>query len=443
MNIIQNFSKLASTKDREIVLRIVEKGIKSVLPEEVIQKNLNILGNILRVKDKEFDLDKFKRIFVVGFGKASGRMAQKINEIFKQRIKKGFVNSTEDFATGNIIINKAGHPLPDQKGMEGANKILSIKPQKDDLVLCLISGGGSTMFPCPVEGISLEDLINTNKLLLLAGANIYEINSIRKHLSKVKGGKLAARFFPATVISLILSDVLGDDLSVIASGPTAPDSSTFKDAVSTLEKYQLVDKVPKVVLNYLKGGMEGKYAETIKNKDKVFNKVYNFIVANNSTALENMAKKAKNYGLKTYIIDREISGEAKEVAKFISQKILESSKRSALIFGGEPTVTVKGKGKGGRNQELMLSMIEYLNGKNITVASVNTDGIDFSEVAGAIIDGTSFKRATELKLNIKEYLKNNDSFHFFEKLKDHIITGYTGTNVGDIIIGVKQYGNIY
>ena len=294
------------------------------------------------------------------------------------------------------------------------------------------------MMPLPQKDITLKDLKTTNDCLLKAGASIYEINSVRKHISQVKGGNLAAKLYPATTISLIISDVIGDDLSVIASGPTAPDSSTFKDALLVLQGYGLMEKIPKKVITHLRKGLEGKINETVKPKDKVFEKVHNFILANNLTALNAMKEEAKKQGLNAEIINSSIKGEAKKEGEYIAEEIIQAKKENALIFGGEPTVIVKGKGMGGRNQELILSMIEKIKDKNITIASAGTDGIDFYKVAGAIADGNSYKRAKKLKLDINTYLENNDAYNFFRKMKDHITTGYTGTNVCDIIIGVKR-----
>ena len=435
---IKNFKDISKTEDRRIILEILEKGIESVLPENVIKSSLSLDKHILKIQGKEFYLSDYKKIFVIGGGKASYQMAESINKIFKDKITLGYVNSTVDKTVGKITVNKASHPLPDKKGMQGVKKMLSIRPSKDDLVLCLISGGGSAMLPLLKEDINFEDLKKTNSHLLKAGASIDEINSVRKHISQVKGGNLAAKLYPATVISLIISDVIGDDLSVIASGPTAPDSSTFKDALLTLEKYSLIKKIPKNILQHLEKGLERKICETLKAGDKVFDKVYNFILANNFTALKTMEEEAKKQGLNAGIIDPNLQGEAREAGRYIAKEMVKANKNYALIFGGETTVDVKGKGIGGRNQELVMSMIGQIKDKNITVAAVGTDGIDFYKAAGAIADGNSYKKAQQLKPDTNFYLKNNDSYNFFKEMKDHIITDHTGTNVCDIIIGVKR-----
>jgi len=436
--IIKNYNALKKSKEREIALNILEKGITSVLPENVIKNNVKLEGNVLKIKDQEFNLEDYDNIFVIGGGKASYKMAEIINKILKKKISKGFVNSIINKKVGSMIISKAGHPSPDEKGMKGVQKMLSIKPSINDLIICLISGGGSAMLPMPVEEISLEEMKTVNDLLLKAGANIYEVNTVRKHLSQVKGGNLARILHPATIVSLIISDVIGDDLSVIASGPTSADKSTFKDAILILENHNLIDKIPKNALQYLTSGVEGKAEETVKENDAVLEKVHNFILANNLTALEAMEEEAKKLKLHAVIEDSGIKGEARNVGRYVAEKVLETKPNSVMIFGGETTVTVRGKGLGGRNQELILSVIEKIKDKKVTIASVGTDGIDFYKAAGAIADGNSYKKSQKLKLKIQKCLDDNDSYTFFKKMKDQIITGYTGTNVCDIIVGVKK-----
>jgi glycerate-2-kinase len=436
--IIKNYNALKKSKEREIALKVLEKGITSVLPENVIRNNVILEGNVLKIKDQEFNLEDYDHIFVIGGGKASYKMTEAVNKILKKKINKGFVNSVVNKKVGSITVSKAGHPSPDEKGMKGVQKMLSIKPSINDLIICLISGGGSAMLPMPVESISLNDLKTINDLLLKAGANIYEVNTVRKHLSQVKGGRLAKALHPATIVSLIISDVIGDDLSVIASGLTAADKSTFKDAILILENYNLTDKIPKNALQYLTSGVEGKAEETVKENDAVLEKVHNFILANNLTALEAMEEEAKKLKLQAVIEDPGIKGEARNVGKYVAEKVLDTKPNSVMIFGGETTVTVKGKGLGGRNQELILSIIENIKDKKVTIASVGSDGIDFYKAAGAIADGNSYKKSQKLKLDIQKHLDDNDSYNFFKKMKDQIITGYTGTNVCDVIVGVKK-----
>jgi len=432
---IKNYKEISQTKERKIVLDILEKGIDSVLPENILTKYVKVKNNILEIKDKKFELKDYENIFVTGFGKASYQMAETLNEILKDKINYGYVNSTVNKKVGNIKINKAGHPIPDEKGMKGAQEISSIKCEKNDLVIVLISGGGSAMLALPEDTISLKDLEQANEILLKSGADINEINAIRKHISQVKGGKLAEKFHPATIISLIISDVIGDDLSVIASGPTAPDKTKFKNALDVIEKYELTNSLPPNVIEYLKIGTK----ETIKEDNVIFEKVHNFILANNFTALEVMKEEAKKQGFKVEIKASSLEGEARQVGRYIADELINAEEKTILLFGGETTVTVKGTGLGGRNQELILSAIEKIKDEDITVAAIGTDGIDFHEVAGAIADENSYKRAQELKLDIQSYLDNNDAYNFFKKMKDYIMTGYTGTNVCDIIVGVKKW----
>ena len=435
---IKNYETISKTEDRELILKLINKGIQSVLPENVIQNNVILDNNVLKIKNQNFLLDNYKRIIVIGGGKASYKMAEKINDVLKDKISFGYVNSTVDKKIENITINQSRHPIPDAKGVEGVKEMFSIETREDDLILCLISGGGSAMLPLPQESISLEDLKIMNNLFLKAGANIYELNSVRKHVSQIKGGQLAAKLYPATVVSLILSDVLGDDLSVIASGPTSPDSSTFQDAMKVIEKYNLTENLPKKIMEHLNLGMEGKIDETIKEGDKIFEKVHNFILANNYTALKAMKEEAEKKELKADIVNSDIQGEAREAGSLIAEELVKAENNSILIFGGEPVVTVKGKGIGGRSQELILATIEKIKDQNITIASAGTDGIDFYEVAGAIADGQSYEKVKELNLDIAAHFKDNSSFDFFQKMEDYIITGPTGTNVADIIVGVKR-----
>ncbi|MBU4502732.1 MAG: DUF4147 domain-containing protein [Nanoarchaeota archaeon] len=431
---IKNLKDIGKTEDRKIAISIIEKGIESVLPENVINNNVKLESGILKIQDKEFNLEDYNKIFIIGFGKASYQMAESINNLLGDKIEKGYVNSNINKKIGKIEVIEAGHPIPNKKGMEGAKNILSIKTGKKDLVICLISGGGSSMLALPEEGITLEDLQSMNDIFVKAGSTIQETNTVRKHISQVKGGKLAAKLQPATIISLIISDVVGDDLSVIASGPTSADKTTFKESIEIIEKYGLTEILPSSILEHLKTGLE----ETIKEGDEILENVHNFIIANNRVALDAMKKEAEKHGLKAEIITSSLEGDVIQVGRYIANEITNAESDKALIFGGETTVTVKGTGTGGRNQELLLSIIENIKNQDVTIAAIGTDGIDFFEVAGAIIDGESYQKSAELELNITEYLNNNDSYNFFKKMNDQIITGHTGTNVGDIILGVKR-----
>jgi len=436
-------------KARKHVLDLLEYALSSVDPRMIIKNNVRRSGDLLFIDNLVFKLDKFRRIYVVGAGKASGAMAEALEQIIGDKITEGFVNILKgtSFKTCKILLNEAGHPIPDEAGVEGAKRILQIvsSAKEDDLVICLISGGGSALMPLPAEGISLQEEQKLTRELLKCGAPINEINVVRKHISAIKGGLLAKAAYPATVISLILSDVVGDPLDAIASGPTAPDETTFKDAVSVLEKYNLWEIAPGSIKKRLEDGLEGKVTETPKPNDKIFRKVHNIIIGNNQIAATAACKKARNLGFNTLLLSTKIEGEAREVGVVfasIVKEIIASgnpvTKPAAIILGGETTVTVKGGGKGGRNQELVLAAsLKIHKLKGVVIASIATDGLDGpTDAAGALADGQTLERARKMGLDPKEYLADNDSYNFFSKLGDLIFTGPTGTNVNDITVGV-------
>ncbi|RLG41509.1 MAG: glycerate kinase, partial [Thermoproteota archaeon] len=364
------------------------------------------------------------------------------------RIVEGLVNvpsGTEKSTKLNKIqLNPAGHPTPNEGSVEGAKKILEIarKAKEGDLVLTLISGGGSALMEYPMGGISLEDLRRMNRLLVLSGANIKEINAVRKHVSQIKGGRLAKAAYPATIVSLIISDVIGDPLDTIASGPTAPDETTFQDAWEVLENYDLVDKMPESVIRVLKEGLNGNVPETPKPDDEVFENVFNIIVANNTRSVQAAERFLTEMGYNTLLLGSRVQGEAKYIGRFLAglaasiyHEAVPISPPAAVIAGGETTVTVTGQGIGGRNQELVLGAVRDLSGMDgVSLASIGTDGIDgVSEAAGAICDGHTLDRALKEGLRPETFLKNNDSHTFFSWLGDLLITGPTLTNVMDVM----------
>jgi glycerate 2-kinase len=392
-------------------------------------------------------LSKFKKIYVVGGGKAGAGMAQAIEEILGNRISAGFVivpyGSKQQ--TQIIQINEAKHPIPDETGLAGAKNILKTAQEttEDDLLICLISGGGSSLMPLPLHGLTLQDKQTLTESLLRSGATINEINVIRKHLSSFKGGWLAKKAYPATVLNLILSDVVGDSLETIASGPTVGDPSTFADAKKVLEKYDLWLNAPASARQMIMDGVEGKLEETPKPNDPVFEKVHNIIVGNNKTATEAAAEYLKSQGLKTVRFDEPLEGEAKQVGKALANFASKVSSFSfslpkplAVVAGGETTVKVAGKGVGGRNQEMALSAALGLSdADNCVIASLCTDGVDGpTDAAGAVVDSETSRHGTRLGLNIAAFLIENDSYHFFAELGDLIMTGPTGTNVNDISV---------
>jgi hydroxypyruvate reductase len=349
--------------------------------------------------------------------------------------------------TEKVKIYEAGHPLPDENGVQATRAIVdllqSLRP--DDLVLCLLSGGGSALLELPVEGVTLDDLRALTEALLKCGATINEINAMRKHLSQVKGGQLARRAQPAQVLSLILSDVLGSPLDVIASGPTAPDPTTFADAMQVIEKYKIREQVPPRILAHLERGARGEVADTPKADDPLFARVTNVVVADNSSACSAAVAAAQARGYAAQLISTRIQGEAREVGAKLAQRALEILARgdslpASLIEGGEPTVTIRGSGQGGRAQELTLAAAQVIAGaEGVVIMSAGTDGTDGpTDAAGAVADGATLARAGARGLNAEALLANNDSYHFFQALGDLIVTGPTRTNVNDLMIAMIE-----
>ena len=430
-------------KRRADALAILEAGIEAVLPENVVRNSVRHEGNKLYVKGCEYDLSRYKHIYVAGGGKASGTMAVELEKLLDGRITAGIVNDRYgvDVKTRIIKVHHAGHPLPTEDGRRGVKEMLEILSNAgpDDLVIFLISGGGSALLPYPAKGISLEENIRMTDLLLKSGARISEMNAVRKHISAIKGGQMIEYVDGATIISLIVSDVVGDDIGFISSGPTSPDATTYENAIRVLKKYDIYDRAPASVKARLKAGVKGEIPETPKPGDPLFDKVYNVVVASSIIALEAAAKRAFELGYKPLILGSGIIGESREaglVLSGIAKECLKSGNpvkpQAAIISGGETTVTIKGKGKGGRNQELVLGFLQnYTPG--ITIISADSDGIDgVTDAFGAIADGTTLERAHKKGLSITETLKENASYDFFEALGDLVFTGPTGTNVSDI-----------
>lgn len=448
--LIENGETSMIRKCRALALECLERAVNAVDPEQLMAAKLKVENNHLLVEDYIFDLRKFKHVYVVGGGKAGGKMAQAIEEIMGKRVTAGVVNIPYGTRqrTKVIELNEASHPVPNETGVEGTFRIMEIaeRAEKNDLVICLISGGGSSLMTLPREGVSLNDLQALTNMLLKSGAEITEINAIRKHISAFKGGWLAKKAYPATVLNLILSDVMGDKLDSIASGPTVPDSSTFRDAKKILEKYGIWLNAPASIRKIFLKGAKGLLQETPKSDDVVFEKVYNFIIGNNRTASQAAVEYLHSKGLNTMLLTDILVGEASVVGKALAKLSgdgfacdLSSSKHLGIVAGGETTVTVAGGGLGGRNQELSLSAALNLEeSEDCVIASFSTDGVDGpTDAAGAIVDGYTLKRAKQLGLDPKKYIENNDSYNFFLKLGDLIHTGATGTNVNDIIVIVR------
>ncbi|HEX3743105.1 MAG TPA: glycerate kinase [Bryobacteraceae bacterium] len=396
------------------------------------------------------DFSRFRNIYVVGAGKAGASMALAAERVLGRRIAAGLVNVKRGSSAKlkRIELNPCGHPVPDEAGVAGSLRIAGIAAgaAEGDLVLCLISGGASALLPLPAEPIALAEKQATTQLLLASGATIHEFNCVRKHLSRIKGGHLARLAAPATVESLLLSDVIGDDLDVIGSGPTAPDSSTFADALAILQKFSLLERVPASVCQRIERGVRGELPETPKAGDPLFRRVRNVLVGNNRQALDAAARRARQLGFRTLVLASEVQGETRDVARMhaaIAREIVSASrpvKRPAcLVTGGETTVTLRGDGLGGRNQEFVLAAALDLAGvPDVVVLSAGTDGSDGpTDAAGAIADGDTVRRNPEAR----QYLARNDSYRYFQSLGDLVITGPTNTNVMDVrivLVGAKK-----
>lgn len=445
--LIQNGRSQADRKARELALKSLEIAIKAVDPRKLITSKLMLKNSLLKVGGYTFDLNQFRDIYVIGGGKASGSMAEALEALLGERITDGLVNVPRGsiHKTRIVKLHEASHPIPDESGVEGVKRMLEIveKAGENDLIICLISGGGSSLMPLPRNGITLADKRRITESLLKCGATINEINTVRKHISGIKGGWLAKKAYPATVLNLILSDVLGDPLEFIASGPTVPDSTTFSDAVRILKKYGLWEEAPESIKKVLLEGEKGLIPETPKANDEAFKKVFNIVIGNCRDASIAACNALKSEGLNTLLLTSLLEGEARHIGTVLASVVWEIAasgnpvqKPAAIVAGGETTVTVVGKGKGGRNQEIALAAALKINSlEGCVVASLSTDGADGpTDAAGAVADGKTIARAEEAGLDAENFLTENDSYNFFSKIGDLIFTGPTGTNVNDISV---------
>jgi glycerate 2-kinase len=433
------------TELRKSAREIFDAAVRAVDPAEAIRRHLVREGDRLTIGDERVDLGGVRQIVVVGLGKAGAPMAAAVEEILGERIARGVVVTKYGHVqpTRKIRIHEAGHPVPDDAGMAGARAVLDhvkgLGP--DDLVLVLISGGGSALTPAPVDGISLAEKQALTKALLACGADIREMNTLRKHISRIKGGQLARAAAPARVLTLILSDIVGDPLDAIASGPTVPDPTTYANALAILDKYHIREKIPASIRTHLEAGAAGKIPETPKPDDPLFGRVRSVMVASNIQALEAAKEEAQRLGFQAIILSSFIEGETREIARMHAALALEVRASGhpvkppvCLISGGETTVTLRGKGKGGRNQEFALaSALDIAGLPDVVVLSAGTDGTDGpTDAAGALADGDTVKRAVGLGLKPRAALDGNDAYPFFERLGDLVITGPTRTNVMDV-----------
>jgi hydroxypyruvate reductase len=432
-------------KMREHAMQIFQAGLQAVDPVEAINHHIRLENDLLIIGGKQFNLNDYDNILVVGAGKAVAPMAKAVEDLLENRISDGVivVKDEHGLPLKKVRIREASHPVPDRRGVQGTEEILALveKARTRDLVICLISGGGSALLIAPVQEISLEDKQNATKLLLASGATIHEFNTVRKHLSRAKGGRLAQMANPATITSLILSDVVGDDLDVIASGPTVPDSSTFKDAEQILKGYGIWEQLASSVRNHIEKGVSGQIEDTPKSDNAAFLQCSQVLVGTNLQALKAAGKAAERLGYRPLILSSKVEGEAREVAKFytaIAKEVLESAYPMeppvCVLAGGETTVTLQGDGRGGRNQEFALASALAIEGlDNVIVLSGGTDGTDGpTDAAGAVADGTTVARARKSGLDPKDFLQRNDSYNFFQKLDDLVMTGPTRTNVMDL-----------
>jgi glycerate-2-kinase len=446
--IVKNRNEIATTELRRQALDIVEAGISRVLPSALMSSAVDYdpRTRSLVVHSTVHDIGR-GRLFVVGGGKAVGLMAESLEAIIgAENLAAGVVTCTDStYGTKVIEIVEASHPTPDERGESGVRQMLSLQVEhsigQDDMVICLISGGGSALMPLPVAGVTLEDKQETTRQLLRSGAEIREINVVRKHISRVKGGRLGQHFSPAAVVSLMISDVVGNDLESIASGPTVPDSSTFADACDVLERYALSERIPSSVRDFLDRGRKGIEEET----PKVLHNCSNFIIGDNMLALQAMSAKAREVGLTPHIVTAEQKGDTTAAATRRAQEIAHGKYAGydVVLIGGETTSTLPEKtGRGGRNQHYaaasMLAMKEFPG--DWVLASVGTDGSDFGrDAAGGIVDNDSLEAARAASIDVESYLDSYDSNTLFRKMgRSLVVTGHTGTNVSDIMVYILR-----
>lgn len=434
----------ADTHIRTMLKQLLLDGLDAADPESAIRRAVRIRNHRLKVGTREYDLTGFSRIVCIGAGKASGAMASAVERQFGSRLEGGLVVVNDGHAgkTKRIQLIEARHPVPDYRSEQAARRMVWLLESLTDrdLVLMVLSGGASSLVAAPAAGLTLKEKQLTTRLLLRSGAGIHEINTVRKHLSGIKGGHLAGAT-TATVISLILSDVPGDDPATIGSGLMAPDPSTFADAKRVLDTFDSRNRIPLTVRRHVDHGVQGRIPDTPKPGEARFSRVQHHVIGNNHATIERMAKRAKALGLRPLILTTTLSGEARDMGKLfgnLAREIRVSGNPvrppACLLAGGELTVTVKGKGIGGRAQEFALAAAPSLDGlSQVFVAGFGTDGIDGpTTAAGAVADGGTISRAKEKGLSPEAALRENDSYRFFHRVGGHVLTGPTGTNVNDV-----------
>jgi len=435
---------MENASSRQQAALIFQAALRAMDPYGLVQAHAGHIATLCRE-------ESYHQLYLVSFGKAAFPMARALTEAVDGILSRGVLITKDGHAPASglpekIAVYEAAHPVPDLRGVLATEKAMALvrEADRETLVVCLISGGGSALLVAPHAGIDLGEKQVVTQLLLRAGADIGEMNTVRKHLSRIKGGRLAELAYPARVVSLILSDVIGDPLDVIASGPTAPDETTFQDALAVLDRYRLKDRIPDKALDILTRGARGEIPETPKERNPLFDRVENIIIGSNREALQVAEKEALARGYATVVLSSELKGEAREVGNWLAGQAVAAYRASGptarrkicLIAGGETTVTVTGKGLGGRNTELALAFAREIKGmEGITLLSAGTDGTDGpTDAAGAIVDGGTMDRGEASGLDVAACLAENDSYHFLEKTRDLLITGPTGTNVMDLQI---------
>ncbi len=432
---------------RQDAATIFNNALSAVNAFSAVKNHCRVEEGILYIDQFSVNLNRYNNTYVIGAGKASANMGAAIEEILSDKITDGIitVKYNHTFPLKKIKLVEAGHPVPDKNGRTCALQILHLAEQakKDDLIICLISGGGSALLPLPAPPLTLSDKQKTIRILLSCGASINEINSLRKHMSLIKGGRLAEKTWPATLITLIISDVVGNPLDVIASGPTVGDSSTFRDCMDVIYKYDIINLMPEAVIEHFKKGLNGEINDTPGPDDRIFDKTFNRIIGSNIEALTAASKISKSLGYNTLILSSMIEGDTFEAAHMhtaIAKEIRKTGNPiqppACVLSGGETTVILKGNGKGGRNQEFALTAaLDIINENQMVILSGGTDGTDGpTDAAGAIVDSNTIIKALNSGLNPVTFLENNDSYHFFQKTGDLLMTGATGTNVMDLRI---------
>jgi len=418
------------------IAKILSSCIEAVEPGNAVRRFVKREKNLLCIADQIYNLDEFEQVTVLGLGKATQAMSLALLDLLAPHPTRGLLIPKQAFDSpaSGFTVSPGGHPVPTQASIIAGDKAFDLASSlsEHDLLICLISGGGSALMTSPHRGLQLEDMQSLTKLLLACGARVDEINTLRRHLDRVKGGGVAKAAQPARIVSLILSDVVGNPLEAIASGPTAPDPSTREDALHILKKYDLMEKIPAAILHFLENA-----PETPKPNDLVFKRVQNVLVGSNSLAAQAGLEMAESLGFQTYFLGDTWQGEAREVAKELCEHFkLDYARPFCLIAGGETTVTLRGNGRGGRNQELALAAAIEMNGlENSMLITLATDGEDGpTDAAGAVVTGETCQRGEKLKMNAQAYLSQNDAYPFFEALGDLVKTGPTGTNVNDLTL---------